>query len=331
MPLKKCSTCKKNITKKAPGLECSRCDRIVHADPACSKLSNKQLNTLRNATGIEWSCEDCTQSISRRSSFIIPEADADDESDSGHVIGDKPSLDTRKLVQEINRELKKTIREEIANLETSLEFLSDQISTMETTLKNQDNKIKSLENKNLDLSNKNKNLELRLAVLEQDMQQYEQKTLSTSLEIAGLPDVPALEVSKVISAVASKLDVEVSDVQSSRRFMGNKDKTGILLIEMKSHTARNQWIAASKEKRITVGAVLPDVPKDKTDSRIFIREALTKYMKTLLYNAKQQLRDKFLFVWYKDGKVCARKTNSSKIHYIRSVTDINLIKEQSQE
>ncbi|KAL0860062.1 hypothetical protein ABMA27_010377 [Loxostege sticticalis] len=176
---------------------------------------------------------------------------------------------------------------------------------METTLKNQDNKIKSLENKNLDLINKFKNLEIRLAVLEQDMQQYEQKTLSTSLEIAGLPDVPALVVSKVICLLPS--------------LHGKKDKTGILLIEMKSHTARNQWITASKEKSSTVGAVLPDVPKDKTDSRIFIREALTKYMKTLLYNAKQQLRVKFLFVWYKDGKVCARKTNSSKIHYIRSV------------
>lgn len=329
MPLKKCSTCKKNITKKAPGLECSRCNRTVHAEPTCSKLTNKQLNTLRNATSIEWSCEECTQNISRRSSFIIPEEDADDESDSGHIIGSQPTLDTRKLVQDLNREFKKTLREEIRNLETSLEFLSDQINTMENTLKNQDNRIKSLENKNQELSNKNKNLELKLAVLEQGMQKFEQKTLSTSLEIAGLPDVPTQELNKVITTIATKLDVEESDVQTTRRIMANRDKPGLLLMEMKSHSARNKWIAASKEKRITAGAVLPGISKDKADSRIFIREALTKPMKTLLYITKQELRDKFQFVWFKDGNVCARKTNDSKIYYIRSPADIKLIKEQA--
>ncbi|KOB62415.1 Uncharacterized protein OBRU01_25088, partial [Operophtera brumata] len=79
MPNKKCVKCKKNITKKGPGIECSRCDKVVHADPACSKLSNKQLNTIRNSPGIEWSCEECLQNLSRRSSFVIPDDDGDDE------------------------------------------------------------------------------------------------------------------------------------------------------------------------------------------------------------------------------------------------------------
>lgn len=329
MPLKKCSTCKKNITKKAPGLECSRCNRIVHADPACSKLSNKQLNTLRNATGIEWSCEECTQNISRRSSFIIPEDDADEDSDSGHIIGGQRTLDTRKLIQDISRELKKTLREEISVLEASMEFLSEQISTMENTLKSQDSKIKTLENKNQELTNKNKNLELRVAVLEQGMQQFEQKALSTTLEIAGLPDIPHQEVNKCIQNIASILGKETTDVQTSRRVMGNKDKPGVLVIEMKSSIARNQWLAASKEKCFTAGTILPEVPKDKADTRIYIREALTKPMKTLLYNAKQKLRDKFQFVWCKDGKVFARKTNDSKIHYIRTTIDIDMLKDQA--
>ncbi|CAH2098390.1 unnamed protein product [Euphydryas editha] len=87
MTLKKCTKCKKNITKKAPELECSRCDNILHADPT----------------------------------YIA------------------------KLVRDFTREVKKAVREEMKNLEKSLEFLSPQILNMEQSIKSQDTKIKNLE------------------------------------------------------------------------------------------------------------------------------------------------------------------------------------------
>ncbi|CAB3258336.1 unnamed protein product [Arctia plantaginis] len=162
MVVKKCFKCNKNITKRVPGLECSRCEVCVHADPACSKLSNKQLKTLKNSPGIEWSCEDCLSNISRRSSFIIPEDDDEDEDSEPDRNGKTQIIDAKKLVEDISREVKKTFREEMRNLENSLDFFSEQLTNMEQSLKKQDNKIKELENKNSDLLNKNKNLELRV-------------------------------------------------------------------------------------------------------------------------------------------------------------------------
>ncbi|CAB3234332.1 unnamed protein product [Arctia plantaginis] len=108
MVIKKCFGCKKNITKKSPGLECSRCSKVVHANSECAKLSNKQLSTLRNSNSIEWSCETCLLNTSRRTSYIIPEDDdADEDSDSGTVITHQSTLDHRKLIQDISRELKR--------------------------------------------------------------------------------------------------------------------------------------------------------------------------------------------------------------------------------
>lgn len=329
MVLKKCAKCNKNITKKVPGLECSRCDKIVHADPGCSKLSNKQLNTLKNSTGIEWSCEECLKNVSRRSSFVIPEDDGeDDESESG-TAGNAPTINTRKLVQDISRELKKTFREEIGSLEASLEFLSDQITTMDHSIKKQDSKIKSLENKNLELQNKNRNLELRMSALEQGMNTFEQKTLSTTLEVAGLPILPPAEVDKALGTIVSKLNMDGSDILNSRRLPGTKEKPGPIQVELKSLEARRQWVAAGKEKRLTVGLLIPDAPKEKADSRVFIREALTKNLKTLLYTTKTQLKSSFQFIWCKDGKICVRKSSDSKIYYIRSIQDIYQIEKQS--
>ncbi|XP_069362827.1 uncharacterized protein [Maniola hyperantus] len=325
MVVKKCASCNKNITRKSPGLECSRCNKVVHADPSCTKLSNKQLHTLKNATGIEWSCEECLQNVTRRSSFIIPDDDADEDSDSGHTLHSKSVIDTRKLVQDISRELKKTFREEISQLETSLEFLHDQLNNMEQSMKAQDTKIKTLEHKNQDLCNKNKHLELRVAVLEQGARQNEQNALSSSLEIAGLPDFPPVELDNVITAVASKLNVDKGVIQSTQRLSSGKDKPCTILLELKTKNVRNEWITASKEKSISVAQVLPNVVKEKADDRVFVREALTKHVKTLLFNAKLKLRNSFQFVWCKDGKVCARKSNNSKIFYIRCLQDIDLV------
>lgn len=255
---------------------------------------------------------------------MTPDDDDDEESESGTSAGvvSAQTIDTRKLVQDISRELKKTFREEIRNLESSLEYLSDQISTMDVSIKKQDAVIKNLENKNQDLQNKNKNLELRMTVLEQGMNNFEQKTLSASLEIAGLPDVPPSEVGKILETVATKLDMDKSDIQSSQRLPGTKEKPGAILVEMKTKSARRQWIDAGKEKCLTKGLLMPDIPKEEADGRIFVREALTKHVKTILYNAKTQLSKSFQFIWCKDGKVCVRKTSNSKIYYIRSMHDI---------
>lgn len=328
---KKCAKCNKNITKKAPGLECSRCHIVVHADPGCVKLSNKQLNTLRNSTSIEWSCEECTKNSSCRSSFLIPEDEDDEDESTAGSPGNSQPFDTEKLIRDISRELKKTFREELRNLETSLEFLSDQITNMEQSIKKQDNKIKDLENKNQDLQNRNRNLELRTSALEQGMKAFEQKSLSTSLEIAGLSETAPKDMGRILETVASRLEMNVSDIQSSRCLPGSKDRPGPLLVEMKTKVAQMQWINASRTKCLTLGVLFPDIPKEKLDNRIYIREALTKHLKTLLYNAKINLGKFYEFVWCKDGKVCVRQNSNSKINYIRSLQDITKLQKDVQD
>lgn len=330
MANKKCVKYKKTITKKIPDLECSRCDKVVHADPVCAKLSNKQLNTLRNSPGIEWSCEDCITNLSRRSSFLIPEEDDEEEDGVLEHSTNIETIDTRKLVQDISRELKKTFREEISNLESSFELLCNQIRDVELSIKKQDTKIQDLENKNLDLQNKNKNFELRVSVLEQKVKNFEQQTLSNSLEVAGLPDSTSTDIGKVLQTIASKLNMNVNDIQSSQRSPGSRFKPGPIVVEMRTKAVQRQWVEAGKKTLLTVGHLLPDVEKEKADSRVYIREALTKHLKTLLYEAKTHLGKFYQFVWCKDGKVCVRENSTSKIHYIRSIQHINKLQNKTQ-
>lgn len=267
------------------------------------------------------------KTVSRRSSFFTPDDEADDD-DS--VVGRSlnAQIDTQKLIKDISRELKKTFREELGNLETSIDFLSEQLSTMDQILKKQDNKIKDLENKNQDLQNKNKNFELRVNILEQEVKSFQQKSLSNKVEIAGLPEASLKDVGKVLKMLATELNTDVSDIQSSHRLPSAKDRPSPILVEMKTLAAKKLWIEAGKEKCLSVGTILPESPKEVAEQRVYIREALTKHLKTLLFNTKSKLNKIAQYIWCKDGKVLVRKGPNTKIYYVRSNNDIELIQKQ---
>ncbi|CAG9135832.1 unnamed protein product [Plutella xylostella] len=169
----------------------------------------------------------------------------------------------------------------------------------------------------------NKGLELRVAVLEQRSHDTDQKLLSNSLEISGVPAIPEQTPASIADKVASKLNIKSKDIQSARRLPGRQDKTGGILVELRNQIDRDQWILAAKQHEIKVGDLGMQTPIEAADSRIFIREALTINMKTLLFNAKQRMRDSFKYIWCKDGRILVRKTDNSKVQAIRCLADID--------
>ncbi|XP_045495853.1 uncharacterized protein LOC123694454 [Colias croceus] len=321
MPTKKCANCNKNITLKQPGLECSRCNKSVHASTVCAKLTGKQLAALRNSDGLEWSCDHCLSNVSSRSSFFVTPDESSDDEDARS----SSTLDQKKLVASITREMQKIIKAELGDLTTAMEHMNGQMTDLEELVKRQENTIKTLLNKNTDLINKNKNLELRIAAAEQHINEIDQKLLACTIEIAGVPEATNQNLNSVLESVAQNLQVNICDVLSSRRMPKpqNRPQPGNIIVEVKSNVVRNQWLASAKQKEITVGDILPRLPSDQATRRVFVREALTHRTKTLLYNAQQKLKDSYKFVWCKAGVVYAKKLDDkSRPFIIRSLSDI---------
>ncbi|CAK1597655.1 unnamed protein product [Parnassius mnemosyne] len=69
--MSKCEKCNKNITRTRPGVECHRCEKMVHLNTECSGLTTKQRNALRANKNLDWSCSECKNTSSRRTSIII--------------------------------------------------------------------------------------------------------------------------------------------------------------------------------------------------------------------------------------------------------------------
>lgn len=323
----KCPICSKNITKRYPGLECGRCEKIVHASTSCAGISSKQLTALQASNNLEWTCGDCSRNMSKGGSFIVPDEDVenqDDDSENTHN-SNAMLLEVKKLIKDVRFEIRKTIKEEMASMQESCEFLSEQYETLKERVNKNDDTIKNLERKNTDLSNKNSNLNLRIAALEQRIQEAEHRTLSNFLEIAGIPKMDKENTEQLVKSVAVKLDMSVTEVESSRRGPGRGDAHGTIIVELRTKATRNRWVSAAKGSEVTVADVLPSTPKEHSNDRIFIREALAPQMKNLLWQTKQQLRDSYKYIWCRDGKVLLKKDDKGKTIIVRSLDDIKAL------
>lgn len=327
--MSKCFTCKKNITKKSPGLECSRCDKVVHAKIECAKISAKQLTALRSINnGLEWSCEDCLRSSPKRSSFFVPDdefEDADEEPTKSTT--DPVTVDAKKLIQDINKEMRKLLREELDGFRESLSFISDQVTNIETTIKEHSVKIKKLENQNINLANKNENLELKISALEQQVTNLNQSLLSSSVEIFGVPKSEDIKLKEpeVIKAIATKLDLNYNEVENIRRLNGSQEKPGAIRLQLRNEKERDLWITASRDSELPLGDLLPSLPRELADLKIVAREALTPEIKTLLWTTRDQLKSSYKYIWFKFGNIRVRKSDKSKVYIIRKTSDIDAL------
>lgn len=316
MNMSKCDNCKKNISKSLPGVECSKCERVVHLNSKCTGLTVKQIAALKAAPSLEWTCSECQQEIpGRRSSIIIPEEDEDYED------GPIP-FDAKKLLGSISKEVERAIKREMTQLNDSLQFHSAKLDEVMECMEVFKKTIKVLERKNAELNNKNNNLETRIGVLEQRLQESEQEKISTCIEIANVPSIGNEETRVIVDNIACILKQPKEEIKSTRRIYARKDQPPNIVVELKHQGCQERWIAAAKSNKITVANIHPT---EKTNKNIvYVREAMTKINKQLFWCAKQELKlnQCYKYVWFKKGVIRARKDDGDKAIIIRSMDQI---------
>ncbi|KAJ2948419.1 hypothetical protein O0L34_g7660 [Tuta absoluta] len=343
----KCSVCNKSVTKRSPAITCSKCDAIVHEKKDCSGLNNKQRAALHTASStLEWVCQDCHVSNSRRTSFL--DADTEDDDDESkdeesehkvHVdmsgLADNP--DVKQLLAKITKEVEKILKRELQAVIKSVKYASDKVDEFDSVIKNNTEIIKNLERKQTALKNENTHLNTKIEALEQRVEIAEQAALVNYIEIAGIPalDNEKENVEKIVQNVGIALQVVDKNnitqaVLAARRLPSRQGKSSAILVQLLNENVKQKWINASREAGIVLSNVYPELKDVASGSNtVFIREALTPRTKYLLAKAKELLKDsiKYKFVWCKFGKVFARQSENTKIFWIRNQHDITTLTE----
>ncbi|XP_047533394.1 uncharacterized protein LOC125068333 [Vanessa atalanta] len=324
----KCDKCNKYITKNKPGLECSRCEKVVHLNTICSELSNKQLSAVRAAENLEWTCRECHENSPKRHSIVIPDDDEEEEDKRNEAPDLK--IDMQQLLVDITRQMEKTIKREMKELSQSLQFHSEKMDEVITMLEACQETIKDLKKKNIELINKNNNLETRVGALEQRLQEKEQRELSNCVEICNVPQRVDENTYLLAKQVAKKLNQQAEDIKEAIRLPGKKENPSPILIKLKNEQLQNSWLTSAKSSCHKIKAV--DIVPETTDKieiekSIYLRETLTPYNRHLLWFAKKELSTTYKFIWIKKGILRARKEgDKEKAIIIRSKEDVNKLK-----
>lgn len=332
----KCAKCLKIITKKCPGLQCSKCSKWLHG--ACAALTPDQLSALSVTDSVDWRCKSCTGGAKhKRLSCIVPDPEEEEGTDA-----ETDTMITSAIIQNITRDLRREVKEIIREeLQTTLLFYSDKIDDYEKKMQTFETTTKRLENTCEDIKNKYKNMELKYQAMEQKLSAIEQSQLANNLEICGVDVCENDDVLQITSDIATRIECSPRDIlEVYRKTTRPRQAQGpaaaghqrqplhppTIMVQLRTG-CRSRWLEAAKNKKTTTaegprtGALGP---------KIYFREPLTPYISYLLWKAKTELKSTELckYVWVKDGQVLARKSEKEKIIPIRSETDIDKIKSQ---
>ncbi|CAG4985523.1 unnamed protein product [Parnassius apollo] len=210
---------------------------MMHLNTECSGLTTKQRNALRASENLDWSCSECKNTSSRRTSIVIPEDDDDEAFGSPITLASVP-LDGKKLLLEISLKVECAIQRQLSQFAESLEFnarkLDDILETVDafkTTVK----KIK----KNIELSNQNKNLEYRISALEQRLQEQEQQQLIKTIDIFNIPFTDNEDLLNVVQKIQQKLELEENIIEV-KCFGYNRNNSGKLRVVLPSETVKTK-------------------------------------------------------------------------------------------
>jgi CO dehydrogenase/acetyl-CoA synthase beta subunit len=211
-------------------------------------------------------------------------------------------------------------REDINQIKSSLNFLSDKYDTFLNNIKELKDTVSNLVNTVSDLKSQLQSKDSQIGDLQKKIITLEQKQLEKQIEITGIyteGDDSEVLTKKVIDLV-NKIQVSVDKNSISDLYVLPKSgtKPRKIIVEL-ANKAVKQSILYHKKK-------LNDTKISKPYSKVYINESLTYFFRQLLWQVKTKAQElNFKFVWYKYGKILVRRGEGTQIIKIQCEKDLS--------
>lgn len=307
-------------------LGCSVCDHYYHVE--CTKVRTSE--KLKYIQKSQWKCDKCKPS----DEVTTPPIDA--STDKHMKLMFQKQIKFQEDIMQQNKEILSQINK-IDNLEksiqeykTSLEFFSTKMDDFHKfsgqitkTLKENSKDIRILK----DESSEMKKYMLRL---EEKIETLEQRARNTNVEITQVPETANEDIISIAVTVGEKLGIENprQNIAAAHRLFSTRTPKPII-VELTSKATRDNWVSKFKQIKTLKAS---DIHNHFPRHNIYVNENLTSQNKQLLFHTKTFAKNqKYNFVWIKDGKIFIRKEEKAKIIKIRSINDLEKLKETSQQ
>lgn len=306
-----CDKCYEKLPPENDFVVCNGCNSKIHY--LCAGIRETKWKTSNNEWKMSWRCITCKSKIedsTKENQAATTQMQNETAASLGEMI--------RRIIKEENRE----IISEMKDFQKSMEFYSNQLDEFTKV-------VKKLTDENTKLIKKQEELEVRCGKLEKDNQELKtaieedrQYNRNHNLIIDGVPETQGENLVNLVLQLAKKVQVSVlaGDIQAVHRIPSANNKKPIV-VQFVNRMTRDNILEKSKSTRPT----LKDVYPNQLATALYVNEHMTPYYKRLMYLAKQKQTENqkaYKYVWFKNSKLFARKTENSPILRIRCEKEI---------
>ena len=332
----KCGACGKFLAVNE-GIKCSKCPGFYHR--VCVNLAPTASATAK------WMCPGCKAKVPRTDNSQTPVKGIDEQSSSttgsavsitdNAVTVDKNATDSQviSLAMEI-----RCLRNEVNAMRDELRQFRDEFSGLDEKMNKCCNRMDTLEDrvKELEENSENSNsprlikLEETVGELQQQLNEREQESLLTDVQLSGVTESIGENPPQLISTLALKLAIKLEgqDIVFAKRvgnvrrdhIEGEVSRPRIIVVRLANRAARDNLLSAARVRRnlTTADLQIPGAPH-----RIYLNERLTKTNRQLFHETRQAAsRLEWKYAWTKDGRILARKEEGKSVVHIRTEKDL---------
>lgn len=286
-------------------------------DYSCAGMSLVNFQKL-GAKKNTWKCINCKQNREVKKKTVEGE-----DSDDGVVKESATGGDQYGVLKGLFNDFKKSISNQIKEVEKGLNFQSGQIADVLKSFGDMNTTFAKMQSRQEEILKENQMLKNTVKKLEGKVLDLEQKALDHNLEVTGIPETMSDE-SKIMEALCSVAEVTVprrSSYTMKRSLVGPPGKPKAIIMSFESKYERDLILKACKKSKPKA----LDLTKNAADIHpVYVNEQLTPHRKELFFKAMQIKREKkYTFLWVQEGRILLKKNESSRVLRIESLEDMN--------
>lgn len=211
------------------------------------------------------------------------------------------------------------IEKQITDMQSSLDFIDKKYEEQKLEILELKNSNVTLKTENKKLASSINSLKVEIGDLSEETNNLEQYGRREMVDIVGFPQSDEENTDNIVSDICENLNIEINvnkDIEVSHR-VSSKPNAAII-VKFNNRRKRDEFYNKGRKSHLKLNAF-----GYEDDSSIYINESLTFKNRTTFKRSKDALRNKYKYIWLKNGVTLIKKDDQGKIHKILSEKDID--------
>lgn len=342
-----CAKCRLVVTD---GVNCSVCKGILHY--GCAGIAETTYRKMTSDKKANWRCVSCRAGNNLATDVVPAETQHPQDPSSAPAASGASSAELQQGFASILKEIH-DFRDEFRLIKTDLVTCKDGIQEINTKLNEMESRVSFVEDSVSQMKEKTElvaklqsdlnTATKMITTLQQEFDAREQYSRINNIEISGLPFKKGENLNSILHDMYTVVGLtfeahHIDSIQRVRRFQTADDNEGgdndrgrssknrepAVIVKFTRRIYKDQLLSAVRARK---GITTSSIGLNGPALNLYLGDHLTPASKMLLKRARDLKRDnKLAYLWIRDCKILARKTETSKVMVINNNFDFNKIK-----